>query len=138
MSNRVRFLLITSSCFVVFYIILGGLLGKNDSSSEKTYRDLGVYSEVLSRIKNEYVTEPDLKKVTGGAIRGLLEALDPYSTYFTPQEYQEYLRQPDPRTCQRGDLPRQAPRFCHGGFRASREPRGKGGREGRGSDRSSG
>jgi carboxyl-terminal processing protease len=55
-----------------------------------------VYSEVLSRIKNEYVTEPDLKKATGGAIRGLLEALDPYSTYFTPAEYQEYLRQPDP------------------------------------------
>ena len=96
MSNRVRFLLITSSCIVVFYIVLGGLLGKNDSSSEKTYRNLGVYSEVLSRIKNEYVTEPDLKRVTGGAIRGLLEALDPYSTYFTPQEYQEYLRQPDP------------------------------------------
>ncbi len=81
---------------MVFYIVLGGLLGKNDSSSEKTYRNLGVYSEVLSRIKNEYVTEPDLKRVTGGAIRGLLEALDPYSTYFTPQEYQEYLRQPDP------------------------------------------
>lgn len=96
MSNRVRFLMITSSCIVVFYIVLGGLLGKNDSSSEKTYRNLGVYSEVLSRIKNEYVTEPDLKRVTGGAIRGLLEALDPYSTYFTPQEYQEYLRQPDP------------------------------------------
>jgi carboxyl-terminal processing protease len=96
MSNRVRFLLITTSCFVVFYIVLGGLLGKNDSPSEKTYRNLGVYSEVLSRIKNEYVTEPDLKKVTGGAIRGLLEALDPYSTYFTPQEYQEYVRQPDP------------------------------------------
>jgi carboxyl-terminal processing protease len=96
MSNRVRFLLITTSCFVVSYIVLGGLLGKNDSPSEKTYRNLGVYSEVLSRIKNEYVTEPDLKKVTGGAIRGLLEALDPYSTYFTPQEYQEYVRQPDP------------------------------------------
>ncbi|MFB3923892.1 MAG: S41 family peptidase [Terriglobia bacterium] len=96
MTNRVRFILITSSCIVVFYIVLGGLLGKNDSSSEKTYRNLGVYSEVLSRIKNEYVTEPDLKKVTGGAIRGLLEALDPYSTYFTPQEYQEYLRQPVP------------------------------------------
>ena len=96
MSNRVRFILITSSCIVVFYIVLGGLLGKNDSSTEKTYRNLGVYSEVLSRIKNEYVTEPDLKRVTGGAIRGLLEALDPYSTYFTPQEYQEYLRQPDP------------------------------------------
>jgi len=95
MSNRVRALLITTSGIVVFYVVLGGLLGKNDTSSEKTYRNLGVYSEVLSRIKSDYVTEPDLKKVTGGAIRGLLEALDPYSTFFTPQEYQEYLKQPD-------------------------------------------
>jgi carboxyl-terminal processing protease len=77
------------------YIVLGGLLGKNDSTSDKTYRNLGVYSEVLSRIKSDYVTAPDLKKVTGGAIRGLLEALDPYSTYFSPPEYQDYLRQPE-------------------------------------------
>ncbi len=95
MSKRIRLLLITVSCFLVLYIVLGGLLGKNDSSSDKTYRNLGVYSEVLSRIKSDYVTEPDLKKVTGGAIRGLLEALDPYSTYFSPPEYQDYLRQPE-------------------------------------------
>jgi carboxyl-terminal processing protease len=96
MSKRIRVALITVSCFLVFYVVLGGLLGQNDSSSEKTYQDLGVYSEVLSRVKSDYVTEPDLSKVTGGAIRGLLEALDPYSTYFSPQEYQDYLRQPDP------------------------------------------
>ncbi|MCJ7503686.1 MAG: S41 family peptidase [Acidobacteriia bacterium] len=95
MSKRIRLLLITVSCFLVLYIVLGGLLGTNDSTSDKTYRNLGVYSEVLSRIKSDYVTEPDLKKVTGGAIRGLLEALDPYSTYFSPQEYQDYLRQPE-------------------------------------------
>jgi len=95
MSKRIRLLLITVSCFLVLYIVLGGLLGKNDSSSDKTYRNLGVYSEVLSRIKSDYVTAPDLKKVTGGAIRGLLEALDPYSTYFSPPEYQDYLRQPE-------------------------------------------
>lgn len=96
MSNRVRVLLITSSCVVIFYVVLGGLLGKNDTSQDKTYRNLGVYSEVVSRIKSDYVTEPDLKKVTGGAIRGLLEALDPYSTYMSPEEYKEYQRQPEP------------------------------------------
>ena len=96
MSNRVRALLITTSCFVIFYVVLGGLLGKNDTSSEKTYRNLGVYSEVLSHIKSYYVTDPDLMKVTSGAIRGLLEALDPYSTYMSPEEYQDYRRQPEP------------------------------------------
>jgi carboxyl-terminal processing protease len=78
------------------YVVVGGLLGKSETSSEKTYRDLGVYSEVLNRIKQEYVTEPDLKKVTDGAIRGLLESLDPYSTYLTPEQYQDYLQHPEP------------------------------------------
>jgi carboxyl-terminal processing protease len=96
MTNRIRITLVSVSSLLVFYIVLGGLLGKSESSSEKTYRDLGVYSEVLNRIHMDYVTEPDLKKVTDGAIRGLLEALDPYSTYFTPAEYQDYLKHPDP------------------------------------------
>ena len=94
MTTRIRAVLISISCLLVFYIVIGILLGKNNS--EKTYRDLGVYSEVLSRIKQDYVTEPNLKKVTNGSVRGLLEALDSYSTYFTPQEYQEYLQHPDP------------------------------------------
>lgn len=96
MNKRIRLFLISVSCALLFYVAIGGVLGKGDSSTEKTYRDLGVYTEVLSRIKTDYVTEPNLKKVTGGAIRGLLEALDPYSTYFNPQEYQDYLAHPAP------------------------------------------
>jgi len=96
MTNRIRITLVSISSLLVLYVFLGGLLGKSDSNSEKTYRDLGVYSEVLNRINLDYVTEPDLKKVTDGAIRGLLEALDPYSTYFTPAEYKEYEEHPDP------------------------------------------
>jgi len=96
MSRRLRFLLIAVSCVLVFYVVIGGLLGEGTSSNEETYRDLGVYSEVLSRIKSDYVTQPDLHKVTGGAIRGLLEALDPYSTYFDPQQFKAYLADPNP------------------------------------------
>jgi len=96
MNTRVRTFLVSISTVLVLYIVVGGLFGRADSSSDQTYRDLGVYSEVLSRIKSDYVTEPDLHRVTGGAIRGLLEALDPYSTYFTPQEYQEYVEHSEP------------------------------------------
>ncbi len=95
MSNRIRSILISVSCLLVFYVVVGGLLGKNETTSEKTYRDLGVYSEVLSRIKQDYVTEPNLKHVTDGAIRGLLEALDPYSTYLAPDEYKNYQEHPE-------------------------------------------
>ena len=96
MTNRIRGILISVSLIVIFYLVVGAVLGKNEDPSEKTYRDLGVYSEVLNRIKQEYVTEPDLHKVTDGAIRGLLESLDPYSTYLTPEQYQQYLQHPDP------------------------------------------
>lgn len=96
MSKRLRLSLISLSCIVVFYAVIGGMLGSTSSTTERTYRDLGVYTEVLSRIKSDYVTEPNLSKVTAGAIRGLLEALDPYNTYLSPKEYQDYLQHPNP------------------------------------------
>jgi carboxyl-terminal processing protease len=96
MTNRIRSILISISAFLVLFVVIGGALGRGESSSEKTYRDLGVYTEVLSHIKMNYVTEPDLSKVTSGAIRGLLESLDPYSTYFNPEQYKDYLAHPSP------------------------------------------
>jgi carboxyl-terminal processing protease len=51
---------------------------------------LGVYSEVLSRIRSEYVEEPNIPHVTDGALHGLLESLDPNSSYLTPAEYKQY------------------------------------------------
>lgn len=96
MNQRVRLTLISLSCIVIFYAMLGGLLGKNEDAKESAYKYLGVYSEVVSRIKSDYVTDPDLRKVTGGAIRGLLEALDPYSTYMSPEEFKAYQKNPEP------------------------------------------
>jgi carboxyl-terminal processing protease len=101
MSNRIRLVLVTVSAALVSYIVVGGVLsrgdtGSNTKSNDQTYRDLGVYQEVLSRVSSQYVTEPDLHKVTDGAIRGMLEALDPFSTYFTPQEFKDYLAHPNP------------------------------------------
>ncbi|HEV2425680.1 MAG TPA: S41 family peptidase [Terriglobia bacterium] len=101
MNNRIRLVLVTVSAALVSYIVVGGVLSRGDTgsstkASDQTYRDLGVYQEVLSRVSSQYVTEPDLHKVTDGAIRGMLEALDPFSTYFTPQELKDYLAHPSP------------------------------------------
>ena len=59
----------------------------NDDGS---YRQLGVYSEVLSRIRTEYVEEPNISLVTNGALHGLLESLDANSSYLDPTEFKEY------------------------------------------------
>jgi carboxyl-terminal processing protease len=78
--------------FVVFcYVGLGYVLGQTSGSDEdKTYRSLTVYSEVLQRIQEDYVDEPNLTVVTAGALHGLLESLDPFSGYMSPREYTDY------------------------------------------------
>jgi len=54
--KRIRIILISISSILVLYIVVGSLFGRADSSSDQTYRNLGVYSEVLSRIRSDYVT----------------------------------------------------------------------------------
>src|SRR5579883_1836369 len=74
------------------FIAIGvGGLKVRAANSEGAYKQLGVYSEVLQRIKNEYVEEPNIDAVTSGALHGLLESLDPNSSYLSPDEYKSYL-----------------------------------------------
>ena len=90
MSGRVRATVLALSVVVVLYVALGGLLGR--TVGEGAYQQLAVFSEVLSKIQSDYVEEPNLNQVTVGALRGLLEALDPYSSYLSPREYADYQK----------------------------------------------
>jgi carboxyl-terminal processing protease len=65
------------------------------ASPEDAYRHLAVYTEVLSRIKSEYVEEPDIKNVTLGAMNGLLESIDPYASYLNAEQYKQYVKTQD-------------------------------------------
>ncbi|HTX77660.1 MAG TPA: S41 family peptidase [Terracidiphilus sp.] len=58
------------------------------------YRQIGVYQQVLRRIQSDYVTVPDMENVTTGALHGLLESLDPDSSYLTPAEYKIFKDRP--------------------------------------------
>ena len=72
------------------FVVYGSLGVHADSKNDGAYRQLGVYSEVLSRIRTEYVVEPDMNQVTDGALHGLLESLDANSSYLNPAEYKAY------------------------------------------------
>src|SRR5216684_7099811 len=91
MNTRAKFLVVVSSTFLVLLLLLGTLLGKG-TTPDTPYRNLGVYTEVLSRIKSEYVEEPDLKSVTLGALNGLLESIDPFASYLNADQYKEYQK----------------------------------------------
>src|SRR3984957_9746158 len=96
----------SSTCLVAL-LLLGGVVSKgapadaNSSSTPGVYRHIAVFTEVLTRIKSEYVEEPDMKNVTLGAMNGLLESIDPYASYLNAEQYKEYLKNFD---TYRGDL----------------------------------
>jgi carboxyl-terminal processing protease len=88
MSRLARISVVTLSVIVFLYVGLGYVLGK--SSDDKSYRSLSVFGEVLQRIQEDYVDEPNMAVVTAGAMHGLLESLDPQSGYLSPREYADY------------------------------------------------
>ena len=75
-------------------LLFGAVRGRS-ASNDNVYNHLSVYSEVLSRIKADYVEEPDMKAVTIGAINGMLESLDPYASYLNAEQYKQYLKAKD-------------------------------------------
>ena len=79
MNRRFQFVVVAFSSAVVA-LLLFGAVGRS-ASPDAPYTNLGVYSEVLSRIKADYVEEPDMKAVTVGAINGMLESLDPHASF---------------------------------------------------------
>ena len=89
MSKRLKAILIGTSAIVALFAVLGGL-GVRAASGEGAYRQLGVYGEVLQRIRSEYVEEPNMTQVTDGALHGLVESLDASSSYLNPAEYRVY------------------------------------------------
>ena len=52
MNSRFKLVVVTSSTFLVVLLLLGAVMGQS-ASPEEPYRQLSVYSEVLSRIKSE-------------------------------------------------------------------------------------
>jgi carboxyl-terminal processing protease len=88
MSRLAKIAVVSLSLLVFSYVGLGYVLGKSDD--DKTYRSLSVYGEVLQRVQEDYVDEPNMSAVTAGALHGLLESLDPYSGYLSAREYSDY------------------------------------------------
>src|SRR5438270_64869 len=90
MSMKTKAAILVSSAAILLFMVVGSLDGVRASSNDGAYRQLQVYSEVLSRVRSEYVEEPNIPQVTDGALHGLLESLDANSSYLSPAEYKEY------------------------------------------------
>jgi len=94
MNNRFKWTVLGSSSCVVFFLLLGARNGRAVAADD-VYGHLKVYTEVLERIKMEYVEEPDMKSVTLGAINGLLESVDPFASYLNADQYRQFIKGED-------------------------------------------
>jgi len=86
---RAKHLILGFSIPFVLYAILGGFLGRA-LARDSAYRYLSVFQDVVTHVMNFYVEQPEMDEVMNGAIRGMMDALDPDSCYLTPEEYEAF------------------------------------------------
>ncbi len=60
-----------------------------ESGKSNLFEELKVFTDVLSVVKRDYVSDVENKKIVEGAIKGLLAVLDPHSGYLDPDFYQD-------------------------------------------------
>ncbi|KAK0039372.1 PDZ domain-containing protein [Biomphalaria pfeifferi] len=93
MSFRGKILVLGLSALIAVYAFIGGLLSPW-TRAQQPINDAGaqirIFESVLQHIQNDYVDEPNLEKVRLGALRGLANGLDPYSSYLTAEQVKEY------------------------------------------------
>jgi carboxyl-terminal processing protease len=96
LNSKSKYAILLISSVLVIYAIIGGMLGRV-SAQNGSYQQLSIFTEVLSRIQTDYVDDPNIKSAVDGAIRGLVESIDPYGGYLTPKDvafYKDYASNP--------------------------------------------
>ena len=80
MFERLKITILCLSTLIVAYGLIGGLM-ERVSAGDEAYRDLSMFTRVLDRVRSDYVEAPDMEKALRGALHGMMEALDSYSSF---------------------------------------------------------
>jgi carboxyl-terminal processing protease len=86
MFNKIKLPIFLGSFLIVLYGISAEFLGK------EAYKELKVFVDVLGKIEDDYVEAPNMSKVQEGAMRGLINALDPYCSFLSKEQYEALLK----------------------------------------------
>ena len=81
-----KFILIISIYLLIFNLSYSSSSRGNENN---IYKKIDLFSEVLDKVKKEYVEDIDQSEVMDAAINGVLQSLDPYSAYMSPSMYKE-------------------------------------------------
>ncbi len=70
---------------LLFFFIFFSTKAFSNTASDKLYEKIDLFGEVLEKIQKEYVDEIDQADAMDSAINGVLQSLDPYSAYMSPE-----------------------------------------------------
>ncbi len=62
---------------------------EKDPNADNVYRNIELFTKVLSIVKKDYVDEKTYKELIYGAIKGMLTSLDPHSSFMPPESFKE-------------------------------------------------
>ena len=76
------------SLLFALFVVLPGMGADEKDKDGKTglYRPLGLFTEVLSLVRSNYVEPVEVKPLLSGAFSGMTEAMDPFSEYIAPEK----------------------------------------------------
>jgi len=81
------------SAWIIAAVMVAGMIlgfqGKELISADNIYEQYGKFRDILSLTEKFYVDPVDTRKLTEGAISGMLEKLDPHSVYFPPKIFEK-------------------------------------------------
>jgi len=74
--------------FILIILIISSLMSST-SAKENLYEKIDLFGEVIENINKDYVDDVDQGKMMDSAINGVLQSLDPYSAYMSPELFKE-------------------------------------------------
>ena len=89
-DNNIRYNLnILLAFFLVFNLFLINQNLAKAENRQETYKQLNLFGDVFQRVQEQYVEEVTDKKLIEAAISGMLQSLDPHSSYLSPESYKD-------------------------------------------------
>lgn len=85
--HKGKLLVFAASFLIALYGISAAFYGKVVAKDD-AYKELSVFMEVLRKVSDDYVEAPNMDSVQEGAMRGLIDALDPYCSFLSKSQYE--------------------------------------------------